>query len=78
MDYFSEQQPEMSTKDGLMYAAGLFLSLAISAISWHPYMIFVYQIASHIKIGLSGLIYRKVSFISTLRFLEGMKLKRSE
>lgn len=64
MDYFSEEKPEMSMNYGLKYAAGLFLSLAISAISWHPYMIFVHRIATHIKIGLSGLIYRKVSLIS--------------
>lgn len=67
VDYFSETQPKMSTSNGLMYAAGLFFSLAISAISWHPYMIFVHRIATHINIGLSGLIYRKVSLmLSTL------------
>lgn len=60
MNYFSETQPEMSTENGLLYAGGLFLSLTVSAVSCHPYMIFVNSIASHIKIGLTGLIYRKV------------------
>lgn len=64
MEYFANEEPPMATKFGLMYAGGLFLSVAISAISWHPYMIFVEQIACHIKIGLSGLIYRKVTLLS--------------
>lgn len=68
VEYFSQTEPKMSTKDGLMYAAGLFLSLAVSAISCHPHMIFVSDIASHIRIGLSGLIYRKVGSLSIRRF----------
>lgn len=61
VDYFSQEEPEMTTTVGLMYAFGLLLSLAVSAISCHPYLLFVENIASYVKIGLSGLIYRKVS-----------------
>lgn len=66
VDYFSDN--EMSVGKGMMYATGLFLSLAISAVSCHPYMKYVSNIAAHIKIGLTGLIYRKVGCINVVTF----------
>lgn len=68
VEYFSqtEQENKMTTNVGLMYAAGLFLSVATSAISCHPYMIFVNKIACYIRIGMTGLIYKKVDFCSQM------------
>jgi ATP-binding cassette subfamily C (CFTR/MRP) protein 4 len=49
------------TSDAYLYAAGIVLCALINVIAKHSYLYFVSEIAMKLKIGSTGLVYKKVS-----------------
>ncbi|KXJ70399.1 probable multidrug resistance-associated protein lethal(2)03659 [Aedes albopictus] len=57
--YFSPNQTEISEREAYGYAAGVITSSLIPVITFHPYILFIFQIGLKLRVGCSCLIYNK-------------------
>lgn len=59
VSYFSPDQTEISEREAYGYAAGVIICALIPVITFHPFILFIFQIGMKLRIGCSCLIYNK-------------------
>lgn len=60
MSYFAPGQTELTKEDAYWYAAGIIVSSAVTVFTFHPLILYIFEIGTSMRIGCSGLIYKKV------------------
>ncbi|XP_018785664.1 PREDICTED: probable multidrug resistance-associated protein lethal(2)03659 [Bactrocera latifrons] len=71
--YFVEGQTTTTELDAYKLAAGIVLCSVIPVFSFHPFIFYIFQVGTKIRIGLSGLIYRKCLQISKNASNDGLR-----
>ncbi|CAD6992278.1 unnamed protein product [Ceratitis capitata] len=71
--YFAEGQTSITELDAYKFAAGIVLCSVIPVFSFHPFIFYIFQVGTKIRIGLSGLIYRKCLKISKNASNDGLR-----
>lgn len=64
VSYFTPGQTTVSQDMAYFSAVGLLLSSLVPIIAFHPFIFFIFRVGTRIRLGLSGLIYRKLLTIS--------------
>ncbi|EAT35435.1 AAEL012386-PA [Aedes aegypti] len=59
ISYFSPNQTDTSEREAYGYAAGVIICALIPVITFHPYILFIFQIGLKLRVGCSCLIYDK-------------------
>ncbi|XP_062563883.1 ATP-binding cassette sub-family C member 4-like [Armigeres subalbatus] len=59
VSYFSPNQTEISERDAYGYAAGVIVCALIPVVTFHPFILYIFQIGMKLRIGCSCLIYNK-------------------
>uniref|UniRef100_A0A1A9WTQ7 Multidrug resistance-associated protein lethal(2)03659 n=1 Tax=Glossina brevipalpis TaxID=37001 RepID=A0A1A9WTQ7_9MUSC len=57
--YFVSGQETISEQDVYLLAIGIVLCSAVPVLTFHPFIFYIFQIGTKIRLALSGLIYRK-------------------
>lgn len=60
MAYFAAGQTHISKTDAYWYAGGIVFSSAVSVITFHPFILYIFETGARIRLGCSNLVYRKV------------------
>lgn len=60
VSYFAPGQTHISKSEAYWYAGGIVFSSAVSVITFHPFILFIFEMGAKIRLGCSGLVYRKV------------------
>lgn len=58
VSYFGEN-PDVSRDEAIWYATGVVLSTAVMTLIFHPFTLYMSKMACNVRVGCSGLIYRK-------------------
>lgn len=75
MSFFVPGQTVISKNDAYWYAFGIVMSSALMIVSFHPFILWVFQIAAKYRLGCSGLIYKKTLALSKSSIEEGLNGK---
>lgn len=59
MSYFAPGQTELTKEDAYLYALGIIVSSAVTIFTFHPLILYIFEIGTSMRIGCSGLIYEK-------------------
>lgn len=63
--YFaSTEKSGISLTDAYWYASGIVLSTAFMIVAFHPTILYVFKVATMVRVGCSGLMYRKALRLS--------------
>lgn len=60
VSYFAPGQTHLTKSDAYWYAGEIIFSSIVSVIIFHPFFLYTVETAMQIRLGCSGLIYRKV------------------
>ncbi|XP_055381374.1 ATP-binding cassette sub-family C member 4-like [Condylostylus longicornis] len=75
ISYFSQKDNSITKTQAYMYATGIVISLFPSVLIFHPLMFYVLEIGLRVRVGLSGLIYRKILKVSKSSSSDGLSAK---
>ncbi|XP_037927303.1 probable multidrug resistance-associated protein lethal(2)03659 [Teleopsis dalmanni] len=59
VSYFSEGQTDISKQNAYLYATGIVLCSLINTLCFHPFMFYLFEIGTRVRLACSGLVYRK-------------------
>ncbi|EDS30176.1 multidrug resistance-associated protein 1 [Culex quinquefasciatus] len=59
VSYFSPGQTEISEREAYYYAAGIIVCSLIPVLTFHPFILFIFEIGLKLRVGASCLIYNK-------------------
>ncbi|XP_019892293.2 probable multidrug resistance-associated protein lethal(2)03659 [Musca domestica] len=62
--YFATGQTSISKENAYLFAAGIVLCSIVRVLLVHPYVFYLFQVGSKIRLALSGLMYRKCLSLS--------------
>ncbi|XP_067619706.1 probable multidrug resistance-associated protein lethal(2)03659 [Eurosta solidaginis] len=71
--YFAEGQTTTTESQAYIIAAGIVLCSVIPVITFHPFIFYIFQVGTKIRVGLSGIIYRKCLQISKNASNDGLR-----
>ncbi|XP_053947387.1 probable multidrug resistance-associated protein lethal(2)03659 [Anastrepha ludens] len=71
--YFVEGQTTTTESQAYQFAAGIVLCSVIPVIAFHPFIFYIIRVGTKIRLGLSGLIYRKCLQISKNASNDGLR-----
>ncbi|XP_061390091.1 ATP-binding cassette sub-family C member 4 [Musca vetustissima] len=57
--YFASGQHSISKENAYLFAGGIVLCSIIPVLTFHPFIFYIFQVGTKIRLALSGLIYRK-------------------
>lgn len=60
VSYFAPGQTHLTKNDAYLYAGGIILSSAVSVLTFHPFILYIFEIGMQARLGCTGLLYRKV------------------
>lgn len=60
VSYFAPGQTHISKNDAYLYAGGIVFASGASILTFHPFILYLFEMGAKVRIGCSGLIYRKV------------------
>lgn len=72
ISYFTPGQENISNQMAWVYAVGVVIPLVLKVIVFNPYMLYSYMIGTRMRLGCSGLIYRKILQLSKSSMNDGM------
>lgn len=62
--HLSQNDMYVSTTMAYVYAGGIVFSSGISMLTFHPYILYMFEMGAKVRLGCSGLVYRKVNLTS--------------
>ncbi|XP_036323349.1 probable multidrug resistance-associated protein lethal(2)03659 [Rhagoletis pomonella] len=71
--YFAEGQTTTTETQAYKLAVGIVLCSVIPVVTFHPFIFYIFQVGTKIRLGLSGLIYRKCLQISKNASNDGLR-----
>lgn len=73
--YFAPDQTSISQREAYWYAAGIVIADAALIALFHPLILYVFKIATKIRVGCTGLVYRKALNLSKSATDDGLSGK---
>ncbi|XP_037030671.1 probable multidrug resistance-associated protein lethal(2)03659 [Bradysia coprophila] len=70
--YFAADQTHISKTDAYWYAGGIVFSSAVSVITFHPFILYIFETGARIRLGCSSLVYRKTLDLSKCAVYDGL------
>lgn len=61
VSYFVPGQTVITKDWAYLYASGIIFSSAVSVFTFHPFILYILQMATKMRLGCSGLVYKKVN-----------------
>uniref|UniRef100_A0A1B0BGT0 Multidrug resistance-associated protein lethal(2)03659 n=1 Tax=Glossina palpalis gambiensis TaxID=67801 RepID=A0A1B0BGT0_9MUSC len=71
--YFVSGQETISEQDVYLLAIGIVLCSAVPVLTFHPFIFYIFQVGTKIRLALSGLIYRKCLRMSRNTSNDGLR-----
>ncbi|XP_030369552.1 probable multidrug resistance-associated protein lethal(2)03659 [Scaptodrosophila lebanonensis] len=71
--YFATNQNTISTTDAYLYALGIVICSLVPVITFHPFIFYIFQVGTKLRLALSGLIYRKCLQLSKSSSNDGLR-----
>lgn len=71
VSYFAQTDAKITRKHAYLYATGIIFALAITVLTYHPFILKIYQTCCKIRVSCSGLIYKKLLRLSKSASEEG-------
>ncbi|EDX14816.1 GD21421 [Drosophila simulans] len=71
--YFATNQTDISEKTAYLYAMGIVICMLVPVITFHPFIFYIFQVGTKLRLALSGLIYRKVLQVSKSSSNDGLR-----
>lgn len=75
VSYFVPNQTEYTINDAYWCAGGIVLSSATMIVSFHPTILYIFKLAAKVRVGCTGLIYRKALRLSKSTTEDGISGK---
>lgn len=72
VSYFAPGQTEFSKRDAYMYAGGIVASSAYQVATFHPFILWIFEVGASMRLGCSGLIYKKALSLPRAAVSEGL------
>lgn len=73
MAYFANGQNSISEQSAYLFAGGIVLCSIVPVLTFHPFIFYIFQVGTKIRLALSGLIYRKCLQISKSASNDGLR-----
>ncbi|EDW98328.1 probable multidrug resistance-associated protein lethal(2)03659 [Drosophila yakuba] len=71
--YFATNQTDISEKTAYLYAMGIVICMLVPVITFHPFIFYIFQVGTKLRLALSGLIYRKCLQVSKSSSNDGLR-----
>ncbi|KAI8123085.1 putative multidrug resistance-associated protein lethal(2)03659 [Lucilia cuprina] len=71
--YFANGQTAISERSAYLFAGGIVLCSIVPVLTFHPFIFYIFQVGTKIRLALSGLIYRKCLQISKSASNDGLR-----
>ncbi|KAH8272109.1 hypothetical protein KR026_008581 [Drosophila bipectinata] len=71
--YFATNQTEISEQAAYLYALGIVICMLVPVITFHPFIFYIFQVGTKLRLALSGLIYRKCLQVSKSSSNDGLR-----
>ncbi|KAM7360228.1 red dog mine isoform 2-T2 [Cochliomyia hominivorax] len=71
--YFANGQNAISEQNAYLFAGGIVLCSIVPVLTFHPFIFYIFQVGTKIRLALSGLIYRKCLQISKSASNDGLR-----
>ncbi|XP_061396384.1 probable multidrug resistance-associated protein lethal(2)03659 [Musca vetustissima] len=59
VSYFAEGQTDISKQQAYLYATGIVVCSLVATLCFHPFMFYLFEVGTRIRLACSGLVYRK-------------------
>ncbi|XP_075154250.1 putative multidrug resistance-associated protein lethal(2)03659 [Haematobia irritans] len=59
VSYFAEGQTSVTKREAYLYAMGIVLCSLVATLCFHPFMFYLFEVGTRIRLACSGLVYRK-------------------
>ncbi|XP_075154249.1 red dog mine [Haematobia irritans] len=73
--YFANGQTSITKDNAYLFAGGIILCSIIPVLTFHPFIFYIFQVGTKIRLALSGLIYRKCQQISKSASNDGLRAR---
>nr|XP_016926120.1 multidrug resistance-associated protein 4-like [Drosophila suzukii] len=71
--YFATNQTDISERTAYLFAMGIVICMLVPVITFHPFIFYIFQVGTKLRLALSGLIYRKVLQVSKSSSNDGLR-----
>ncbi|XP_016982738.1 probable multidrug resistance-associated protein lethal(2)03659 [Drosophila rhopaloa] len=71
--YFATNQTDISEQSAYLYAMGIVICMLVPVITFHPFIFYIFQVGTKLRLALSGLIYRKCLQVSKSSSNDGLR-----
>ena len=72
VSYFVPNQTDITKQDAYWYALGIVFSSAYGIVTFHPFILFVFNTSAKLRLGCTGLVYRKSLRLSKASIDDGL------
>ncbi|SPP81313.1 multidrug resistance-associated protein 4 [Drosophila guanche] len=73
--YFATNQTTVTKETAYMYALGIVICMLVPVITFHPFIFYIFQVGTKLRLALSGLIYRKCLQVSKSSSNDGLRAR---
>ncbi|XP_013107786.2 probable multidrug resistance-associated protein lethal(2)03659 isoform X2 [Stomoxys calcitrans] len=73
--YFASGQTSITKDNAYLFAGGIVLCSIIPVLTFHPFIFYIFQVGTKIRLALSGLVYRKCQQISKSASNDGLRAR---
>ncbi|XP_055848004.1 probable multidrug resistance-associated protein lethal(2)03659 [Episyrphus balteatus] len=73
VSYFVAEQNTLTKDDAYMYALGIVICSLLPIITFHPFIFYIFQVGTKVRLGLSGLVYRKCLKVNKSASNDGLR-----
>lgn len=71
VSYFAQTDASITQKTAYWYASGIVFAIAITVLTYHPFILSIYKTCCKVRVACSGLIYKKLLKLSKSSSEEG-------
>ncbi|XP_060646274.1 probable multidrug resistance-associated protein lethal(2)03659 [Drosophila nasuta] len=64
VSFFSESNEDISKESAYLYAMGVVLCSLVNALTYHPFMFYMFKLGARVRLACAGLVYRKCLRVS--------------
>ncbi|XP_030562712.1 probable multidrug resistance-associated protein lethal(2)03659 [Drosophila novamexicana] len=73
--YFAADQTTISESEAYCYALGIVVCMLVPVLTFHPFIFYIFQVGTKLRLALSGLIYRKCLQVSKSSSNDGLRAR---
>lgn len=73
--YFATDQTTITESMAYNYALGIVICMLLPVLSFHPFIFYIFQVGTKLRLALSGLIYRKCLEVSKSNSNDGLRAR---